>query len=511
MATATLLRQIQKGTRIAQKANETNGPNVIGFLAETGGLIVNGIGAVLGALFRGGGFALSRIWAWTVQATQFVWNFNWNQTEQQADAEIRNRLLALSGYWGGVAGQTVGWLICGALPGAVVTQFNPVMGAYILKKVGEEAADEIASEIAVAIEYSVRSLISCAFVKAYQNVRRWFFSENNAIAQVILGDRYAETRQNYLNNRSKSWSFAQAFEEMIESIPNPFVQEFVEEAVDEFADACIESGFVVAGAADEWLFEQKFAQTSILGSEEVIQIQPDRENEEEKILLAGPQNLLKPVIVQTLTQHQLIEGRDVGQLVGMPVAEYVRADPLTLRLNIELYNKRKPPYNYGRNQEVVRASFSIPNVSRAKIDWGRIKQVCGGPNGYLWGRFWACATLKSGRKIKIYAATVDEAKERVLSALQLTEDELNTLNFGEEPREGSRRTNPRLFKETTRVYPAYCTILNRELQHRIDVGRPTTRGNYIDRKYRFDLWLDRKPEDFEESLQELFRYSVGEE
>lgn len=486
-----------------------------------GNRLVQRIAAVGAALL----FPITRVWIqraaiawgigafvrWFFSSALRLYNFNWNQSASQTDAQIQAQMVALAGYWGSVVGQSIGWLVCGALPGVAITRFNPALGAYILKEVGEEAIDEISSALGAAIELSARSRLNSMALRQYQNIRRWFFSSDNTIAQIALGDKYGEARQAYLEDRQKAWTIAGAVENFIEGNFGPATANFLEEAVEEAIDACMEAGFVIAGAADEWIAEQRMSKNLIMGPQHVLEIQPDRTNEEEKIILAGPETLLKAQVLTAIATHQMVEGRDVGQLVGVPVAEYVRSDPLTLRLNIELYSKRTPPYGYGRSADVVRASFSIPNVSRTKVDWERIKQVCGGNNGYMWGRFWACANLKSGRKIKIYAATADEAHDRVLAALQLTEDEVNTINFGEEPREGARRTNPRLYKESTRVYPAYCTVLNRELQQRIDVGRPTTGGNYIDRKYRFDLWLDRKPDEFEESLRDLFRYSGGEE
>ena len=270
MATASrLVLAARAATKLANNQGGQRQPNVIiGVMGQIGGAIVSGLGSGLNFMRRFAGFSLRAIWAGLAGGISFLWNFNWNISDQQIEADIRGRLISLAGYWGGVVGQTLGSIVCGAVPGAVVTKFNPAMGAYILKEVGEEAADEIASEIAMAVDYSIRSFGSMLFMRGYQNVRRWFYGENNTVAQALLGGNYAEARQRYLEGRQKSWSFAQGFENWIESIPNPITQAFTENLFDEAFDACVEAGFVVAGAAEDFIIEQEFAKFGILGKGE---------------------------------------------------------------------------------------------------------------------------------------------------------------------------------------------------------------------------------------------------
>ena len=92
----------------------------------------------------------------------------------------------------------------------------------------------------------------------------------------------------------------------------------MEELIEEFQDSCAEAWYVVANATDEWIQQQRFAKEVIHGELDVLEIYPDRENEEEKIILAGPQELLKPAIVNTITNYQLIEERIIvtGKQIG---------------------------------------------------------------------------------------------------------------------------------------------------------------------------------------------------
>jgi hypothetical protein len=89
--------------------------------------------------------------------------------------------------------------------------------------------------------------------------------------------------------------------------------------------------------------------------------------------------------------------------------------------------------------------------------------------------------------------------------LTLTDLEIKTLSVTEEVKEYERLRNPKMFKEITRVYPGYLSIINRERTLAIDRGKGSLQGNYVDKRARFDLWRATEPPDFEEKIRELLR------
>lgn len=450
-------------------------------------------------------FSFTALWGTIVSTAQFIWNFNWAATDAQLDQQIQGRYNAIGAILGGTLGNAVGWLACGLAPGATIFAFNPAMGAYVLKEVGEEAAEELAANVAALARLTVQSALQTALIGFYKNARRWFFSENNALAQALLGPNYAKARQEYLQGNAKPFTFAQAVEDRIEAIPNLFIRNFIEEFLEEAWEGCVEAGFVLANSVESFLALQKFQQEQALGKERVVEITPDRSVEKEKIVLAGPEKVLMPTIVQTITQHQLLDNRDVGQVFMLPPAEKVSAEPAGITLVVEFCSVPEPPFTKEAGKRFVRAAFQVPYVKRSALDWERIKLACGGVNGYMWGRFLAIAKLSKGREMRVYGATADEAKDR-LRALQLLSDtEILSLDCLEEEKEGRRREEEQLYKETTRVYPTFFTVTNREEILERNKGRATLRGNYIEKKARLILWTPKEPPNIQESINDLLR------
>jgi len=224
----------------------------------------------------------------------------------------------------------------------------------------------------------------------------------------------------------------------------------------------------------------------------------------ERIVLRGRSELLKPVITELLAMHQLIDNRDVGQIIGRVVAsdEKIRAKPMPLMMTIQWSSIAEPPFNKAKTE----ASYDIPDVKRSALDWEKIKQVAGGANGYMWGRFRATAQLSNQRQMQVYGATGEEAEERLLAMATLSEATIETLTTAEEKKVGRRAKHKKLYKETTRVYPAYVSFLHQEkLLGENDAGVATLQGIYAKSDAKLPLWTSTKPYDFEARIQEMLR------
>ncbi|MHC5718708.1 MAG: hypothetical protein ACYTX0_43250 [Nostoc sp.] len=182
----------------------------------------------------------------------------------------------------------------------------------------------------------------------------------------------------------------------------------------------------------------------------------------EKIVLAVNRTNYKSVVSQAIANRNLIENRDIGDFVGYPVEDYVRAKPATIKLTVFFYNFKTPPFRERNGFRFVRASYNIPDVNRAKLDWLTIKNACGGADGYTWGRFRATANLSNGRQMQVYGGSEETATNMMRSLASFSTAKILTLTIAEEKKEGRRAENQRMYKENTRVYPAYFSVLNYE-------------------------------------------------
>jgi hypothetical protein len=462
----------------------------VGWIFPAAGWLVGGLAQALVGLF--------------VQATNFVMNFNWNATDKQLDAITKQNLTRLGGLVGGTLGNAFGWALCGIVPGLVIYKFNPILGLKVLKDVGEEALEELADNLAVLVRSVLATTATWAVIQSFKGFRRFAkaWAKNDPTFKILekFLPGLGKNIQKWGEEGSKPWTFAGARDELIEKLPDGWLEEGVEEFVEETWDACVEALYVVAADVDQWMLEQQLEKQYKNGPEEVVEITPNRENEEEKIVLAGPQELIRPVIVQTMTSHQLIENRDVGLWVGQPVREAMKSTPISIQLRIIMSSKQKSIF------KAKRVQITIPNVARGRLDWLDIKQRVGGTNGYMWGRYKAKAILSGGHSLSIWAATDAEAVDRVTMLATLSNEEILGVTVTEEKREGSRRRLEALRKQPTRIYPWAMTIINQQKVLNEESGRAQLSGVYQRReKSLIPLHTATRPDNYSELITDLFR------
>ncbi|MBE9193250.1 hypothetical protein IQ230_23470 [Gloeocapsopsis crepidinum LEGE 06123] len=226
-------------------------------------------------------FSWSKFWAQFVKTGLFLMNFNWNSTDQQLDEQIKQAEIALAASRGALAGQSLGFAICGLIPTATIAVFNEPLALYMLKELGEEAADEIASSLANMITLQLDVQVKRGFTALFKNYRTLLRGAAINFANILvrMGRLTQESVDKANENRNKPWSFAGAFEESIDSIEDPIEQAYTEEFWDEFQESCIEAGFIIAGAADSYFAAQKLANQSLVGDYGVVTIEPIRDNE----------------------------------------------------------------------------------------------------------------------------------------------------------------------------------------------------------------------------------------
>ncbi|MBW4486099.1 MAG: hypothetical protein KME14_26550 [Tildeniella torsiva UHER 1998/13D] len=451
-------------------------------------------------------FSLSNLWSMFTSAAIELYYFDWNIPDDRIDQQAKARWSAYGGILGGTAGNALGFFACGIVPATSLFAFDERLASYVLREVSEEAFEELTFEIAYVIRMSLRNLARQTAGWMYKGARRWLKDPKNPIGGLLFGGRADEVREKWGASNSESWSFAQAVEERVEKIPSTFWQNFTEELIEEAIDACIEAGYVVANSIEGYYAQQKLGQTLSNERQRVVEVTPNRQNESEKFVLAGPESEVRGQLTTVLTTHQMVEDRDIGQFVGDTLDDYVRPRPFDgIRLKFALRSLKTPPYSRHGGSRLVKATVSLSDVSRASLDWDKLRFACGGPNGYLWGRWRAHAILTNGHPLTVYGGTSDEAEDRLKAFLALSTAEIKTISVTEEKKEAERLRNPKLYKETTRIYPAYVTIINRERTLSFDLGRRSRDGNFNDKRARFDLWRSVEPPDFDEKVRELLR------
>jgi hypothetical protein len=485
-------------------SSSSGGNWLVDLFKALGGGIVN-IGKIL---FAGLSFSFTAIWSWVVAATQYVWNFNWNITDTQLAQQYQAFAVQLSGQLGSTLGNAMGFLACGYLPTAGIMVFNEALAVHVLEKVTEEFIDELSGNLVALTNTLFRIAVSSLFVETFKAsrkmVKEWFRDPTSTTSKVAnaLIPNFTERVKTWGEPGSKPWSFASATDAYINSLSDPIAEEFLQEFLDEFGDGCVEAGYVVAGGIDSYLAERRLTQEALQGrSNQLITLTPNRRQPEETILLAGSESEIRNQAITALSAYSLVENRDVGQIVGEIHREAVVRVPTSgITLKLIWRDSDHPPY---KTRKIVR--YNIPGIMRNKIDnWSEIKGLMGGNHGYLWGRFWARARLRSRSMLHVYGGSEEIAVDMLKGLLTLSTDVLLSLSVGEEKKEGERRIHPSLYKQTTKMYPSQMVIINREKVLLEDEGRSNLSGIYNERKYVIPMYTNSPPDNFQQILTDLF-------
>lgn len=474
---------------------------------------------IVGGLFNAVGFVVSKAlklisWSFTevfsflVQTSIQIVQIDWNATDQDLLKTIEGYEISTATSWGSFVGQSLGWF-AGIGVGVGLAYTMPVIGGSLLaEKIGstvtKEALEELEGALIGAIRNQVTNSATINIIQRYMLFRGNMkaLAKNSPLPQNVK-----DTIDKWGSKGAPRFVIAEQYNNLLNSIPDKKLRAFTNAASEEFFESFIESGFVVAMSLDEAYSEAVRARKSAEGKERAITIDLNAKapvNEKETIpLFKLPQRQMIQTMQSAISTYRMIANRDVGIHVGLPLDEYVRAKEQSLRVVIDLYSYKTPPF-WGRDK-LKHISITIPNVDPAKLDWDRIKLACGGPNGYLWGKYRAAATLDSKRRLIVHGGTEESAQERLNAYLELSRDELQSLTITEEKNAGERLKRPKLQKNLTRVYPGYVTIINRQELLDPTKGQASLNHNYRDVQCRFPLWVDAEPANFKEKIGEVLR------
>jgi hypothetical protein len=235
----------------------------------------------------------------------------------------------------------------------------------------------------------------------------------------------------------------------------------------------------------------------------------------EEIILSGTEETLKPIITLIIGIHQLIENRDIGDIVAMPIYEFARAEPPSVKITIFFSPSKEPPFKNKPGKPQLAPCYNIPDVDIRKLTWANVKLAAGGTNGYKWGRFRATANLSNRRQMQVYAGDEKEAEQRLLALAELSKAKILTLTVAEEKKVGRRATNKILYKETTQIYPSYfCVVKNEKIMTESEREQYPVSANIrgkIDGDFRrvttkkIPLWTINEPPNTKAIIKEALR------
>lgn len=400
----------------------------------------------------------------------FVNNFDWRASDNEYIAQMDARNTALAGQWGGVLGSAAGWVV-GIAVGSAATVACPVIGSGKLASIAAgNAALEGLEEIGAR---TAQGFIETSKV----------FAANGWTNFWRVGRRLAGFNP---PDEAPVSSLKNFFENKDETKGPSAGKEFRENFLDDFWESFVEAGYIFAYELDSQLAAVRTANAG--GVKRTVKLTPDRQAPNEAIVFTGGQDQVKTMIQTTIAQHRMLYNRDVGQIVGMPAEDWYKAKPQRRKLTIEFRDIEKPPFRKPNGKRVKMTTCAIPEP-KSNLSWATIKRAA---KPYNWGRFRCTANLTNGRQMAVYGATAQEAENKLRDLLELSTCEISTVSITEE-----KQRNPKLKKESVRVYPYLGTMLVRKPNIGTG-GRTDLDGNSWDEAHAtFELWTDTEPLSFD--------------
>lgn len=471
-------------------------PNFDGDSGGGGGIlsrIFNPLSRIAGFLFSSLSWISIRItdiFSWLLTGLTRLSSFDWNASDQRLIALQENQNLSMAAIWGATVGEGLGWL-AGIGVGYGVGLLCPVIGGaslarYISTRIVDEALGSLAVGLRNAILATVGTLGNNLLVSAYMQYRRLLKVVPRGVLSTIYGEETADFIKNIWGNEGGPvMTFSGFIEESIQEIDSDALRVFVQNLLDEGWETFIEAGFIIAYELDTALTQTRQAQNDVLGQERAVVLQPDIRGDE-KLVITGKEELAKQTIDSALNVFQFVQSRDVGQIVGSPVNDYLITRPLMRKLNIVFRNYEKPPWTTRENR-LKEVSYAIPDV-RVGISWQELKQAA---RSYTWGPYRATAKLVNGRQMAVYGGSKAEAEDALYRLLSLSTTSIMSLTVSEE-----RVRHPDLRKTPVIVYPAFAHLLVRRSTF-VEGDYTNQQGErFSEERSRILLWPEEEPADF---------------
>jgi hypothetical protein len=220
-------------------------------------------------------FSFTNLWRDVVFSINYIWNFDWNQSDdtlyKQIDAQVKN----LAYNAGTTFGNFIGYAVCGVLPAAKVYTFNESLALYIFRRLGTQALNNLSANLAFLIIHTFQVALTTAFSLAYVNIRHLVRPSDADFKNQLIAEGI--TNQDQINKaieqRNKPWSFAKQFDQQVSKIPDDFgLRNFIKGTIQGATMGCVHAGYVIAGALDSYLADARLAYDRELGLDEQVDI-----------------------------------------------------------------------------------------------------------------------------------------------------------------------------------------------------------------------------------------------
>ena len=375
--------------------------------------IVNAAGMIANMLR----FSATQVVEWVLEAATFVYEFNWDVSDEQIEAQIKQLYVSFELRVVEILGRNLGSLVAVGIGGGLAFYVNPMLAKLLLAQVADEIFQELIGDMSGLLILLGKSLVTAGFLQTYKTARSFIKHayrnpQIKAIAKSIgISD---EAINSWGDSQVEDWSFSNKVEESIESLGNQRLQNLIEGFLTEADSGFRDTAMYMASAWDAMQFrEQPEPQTLVY--------HPNRSSPEQ-FYVHGDSAAIANQVMTINTVSTALQNRDVG---AMTVTDDDRPVITNNGITIRFFflNTLELPYGKANRDSFAKAELIVPNVMKSKITWDKLVELFR-PHAFTDGDWKGVMDLENGRQLVSRGNSENECRQLLTKFLQLTEVEL---------------------------------------------------------------------------------------
>ncbi len=349
------------------------------------GAVQNFVGKVVNTLKKFFGFAwpaivrilprsFSELWSTIVTVGFTLWTFDWNQTDNALREQIKQNNNQILSAAAGALGTYLGWgavrLVQMGVSKLIKTDGRdrsldirvPIVSPRVASALAEEGNDEVRGQMIALLTQIKQAQVKNAFLGFMLTARQ----------MELFGLKPQTDSQKAGEKQRTSDSFAQRWEKWKETSVPQWLQQPLENFAENLVEAVIEAGYILGAEADAAYMLAKSAVRDARGPEKTIVVQPDKRLERDKYIVTGPQEFVQEEVQRIQHQHQMLDKKDVGIIIGERLEDSLQKKPMVRQLKIRWNTVKEPPLVHQDGQVGKFSEVNIPKV-RVGLSWREVK------------------------------------------------------------------------------------------------------------------------------------------
>lgn len=188
-----------------------------------------------------------------------IFRFDFNISDKKIEEAMKTSLDQLYEPFGEFLGNALGFLVCGAAPGALAFVFSPVMAYTILREVGEEAYEELVPQMSNLMRMAGKSYANAMALQAFGSARKWIKRPGTPFHEIFKRILGAKGLKEWGEQNDAPFILNNKINERIEKIEDKNIQALAEGAWEGFVEGCGEGANVVSHRLQDQLATQRLA------------------------------------------------------------------------------------------------------------------------------------------------------------------------------------------------------------------------------------------------------------